>query len=72
VTQPYQPLSPKRDRRERARSSGLRRALLVVATLVAFALGTGLGLALDHGSGAKGTQTCERTVRLVTVTVSKP
>jgi hypothetical protein len=50
----------------------LRRALLVVATLVAFALGTGLGLALDHGSGAKGTQTYERTVRLVTVTVSKP
>jgi len=49
----------------------LRRALLVAATIVAFALGTGLGLALDQGSGAKGTQTCERTIRLVTVTAAK-
>ncbi|MHB8060482.1 MAG: hypothetical protein ACYDHO_06585 [Gaiellaceae bacterium] len=45
--------------------------LLIAAAIAVFALGAGLGLALDQGSGAKGTQTCERTVRLVTVTVSK-
>jgi len=45
---------------------------MVAATIVVFALGTGLGLALDHGSGAQGTQTIERTVRLVTITVTKP
>jgi len=46
--------------------------LLVVATIAVFAFGTAFGLALDQGSGAKGTQTCERTLRLVTVTVTKP
>jgi hypothetical protein len=43
---------------------------LLVAMAV-FALGAALGLALDQGSGAKGTQTCERTLRLVTITVTK-
>jgi len=43
----------------------------LVATFAVFALGTALGLALDQGSGATGTQTCERTLRLVTVTVTK-
>jgi hypothetical protein len=70
VTKPAQPHIPKRARRERQRSNRLRRALLLVATIAVFGLGAALGLALDQGSGAKGTQTCERTLRLVTVTVT--
>jgi hypothetical protein len=44
---------------------------LLIAAIAVLGLGTALGLALDQGSGAKGTQTCERTLRLVTVTVTK-
>jgi hypothetical protein len=43
-----------------------------VVAIAVFAFGTALGLTLDQGSGAKGTQTCERTLRLVTVTVTTP
>lgn len=71
MTQPLQPRLSDRARREQPRSRWWRRALLLVATFAVFALGTALGLALDQGSGATGTQTCERTLRLVTVTVTK-
>jgi hypothetical protein len=71
VTQPFQPRPSARPRRERSHSGWLRRALLLLLATAVFALGTALGLALDQGSGAKGTQTCERTLRLVTITVTK-
>jgi high-affinity Fe2+/Pb2+ permease len=41
---------------------------MVVAAL---AIGTALGVALCRGSGAKGTQTREQTIRIVTVTVAR-
>ena len=72
MTRSGQPHLSKRARRERQRSNRLRRALLLLATIAVFSLGAALGLALDQGSGAKGTQTHERTLRLVTVTVTKP
>jgi len=71
VTQSLQPRLPERARRERQGSGWLRRGLLVATAITVFAFGTALGLALDQGSGASGTQTCERTLRLVTVTVTK-
>jgi hypothetical protein len=39
--------------------------------LIVFAVGIALGAALDHGSGAQGTQTYERTIRILTVTVTR-
>ena len=72
MTRSEQPHLSHRARRERQRSSRLRRALLLVVTIAVFGLGAALGLALDQGSGTKGTQTCERTLRLVTVTVTRP
>jgi hypothetical protein len=40
--------------------------------VAAFAIGTALGVALERGSGgAKGTQTHEQTIRIVTVTVAR-
>jgi len=71
VTQPLQPRPFARPHRERPRSGWLRRTLLLLVAMAVFALGAALGLALDQGSGAKGTQTCERTLRLVTITVTK-
>jgi hypothetical protein len=68
---PVQPSLSERARRERPRSKLLRRALLLATAIAVFGLGVALGFALDRGSGAKGTQTYERTLRLVTVTVTK-
>lgn len=71
MTQSRQPRPSKRSGRERSHRGWLRKALLLAAAIAAFGLGIALGLALDQGSGAKGTQTCEHTLRLVTVTVTK-
>jgi hypothetical protein len=68
VTQSPQPRLSNRSRRERRRSGWLRRALLLTAAIVVFALGMALGYALSQGPSGKNTQTCERTLRLVTVT----
>ena len=72
MTQPLQPRRSERAHRRRSRPRGPRRALLLLVAVAVFAIGTAFGLALDKGSGAKGTQTCERTLRLVTVTVTTP
>ena len=72
MTRPVQPHLSEHARRECQRSNRLRRTLLLVVTIAVFGLGAALGLALDQSSGAKSTQTCERTLRLVTVTVTKP
>jgi hypothetical protein len=71
VTQSLQPRPPERPRRKRKSSGWARRGLVAALAIAVFALGTGLGLALDQGSGASGTQTCQRTLQLVTVTVAK-
>jgi hypothetical protein len=42
--------------------------LVLVALAAVFAVGIALGVALDNGSGPQGTQTIERTLRIVTVT----
>jgi len=44
--------------------------VLVVAA--ALAIGMALGVALERGSGTKGTQTREQTIRIVTITVARP
>jgi hypothetical protein len=65
--QSYARRHPRRQRPSRA-----RRLLLLLVIVAAFATGTALGVALEQGSGAKGMQTRERTLRIVTVTVSQP
>ncbi|MGD0167123.1 MAG: hypothetical protein ABSC51_07535 [Gaiellaceae bacterium] len=49
----------------------MRRLVILLAIAVFFALGVALGAALKQGSGPKGMQTRERTLRVVTVTVTK-
>jgi hypothetical protein len=66
------PHASRRARSPRSRSSWLRRVLLLLVVVAALAIGTALGVALNHGSGAKGTQTREQTIRIVTVTVARP
>ena len=60
----------------------MKRALVVVALIVAFVVGVAVGESLDDGSKPTGTQTLVRTLQplplapaareTVTVTVSKP
>jgi hypothetical protein len=60
----------------------VKRALVVVALIVAFVVGVAVGESLDDGSKPTGTQTLVRTLQplplapaareTVTVTVSKP
>jgi high-affinity Fe2+/Pb2+ permease len=66
------PQASRRARSQRSRSSWPRRALLLLVVVAALAIGTALGVALDRGSGAKGTQIREQTIRIVTVTVARP
>lgn len=66
------PHASRRARSQRPRSSWPRRILTALVVAAALALGTALGVALERGSGANGTQTREQTIRIVTVTVSRP
>jgi ferric-dicitrate binding protein FerR (iron transport regulator) len=63
---------PGRARSQRSRSPWRRRIALFLALACALAVGTALGVALERGSGAQGTQTREQTVRIVTVPVARP
>jgi hypothetical protein len=46
--------------------------MLLLVVIAALAIGMALGVALDRGSGAKGTQIREQTIRIVTVTLARP
>jgi hypothetical protein len=68
VNSPVQPYASRRSRRERPRSRWPRRIAILLAFVIVFGVGIALGAAISHGPGSQGTQTIERTVRIVTVT----
>ena len=61
-----------RSRKRYVRRFWLTAVVFAVAFVFVFALGMAFGMALREGSGSDGTQTIERSVRIVTVTAPSP